>query len=131
MGHESIEGELGSCLKMIRVETQTTTRLVVTGNFVFPEEYCGFEGHFPGNPILPAIAQLAAVRFLAESVLKSSLLPASLSKVKFKGMVQPGEDIVVHLQLQGGDGSWQGGFTLLRDAGELLTSGNIILNMNE
>jgi 3-hydroxymyristoyl/3-hydroxydecanoyl-(acyl carrier protein) dehydratase len=29
--------------------------------FVFPPDFVGFAGHFPGNPVLPGIAQIMAV----------------------------------------------------------------------
>lgn len=131
MEHESIAGDLKACLKGIRVETKTVSELVVTGNFIFSKEYCAYQGHFPGKPILPAIVQLAAVRFVAEEALESTLFPVNLSKVKFKGMVQPGDEIVVHLSLTVETANWQGGFKLLRDTGEVLTTGHIVLSGNE
>ena len=128
MEHESIAGDLRSCLKVILIETKTASELVVTGNFTFSKEYCAYQGHFPGKPILPAIVQLATVRFLAEEALASALFPVNLSKVKFKGMVQPDDQIVVHLSLTLEAATWQGGFKLLRDNGELLTMGHIVLS---
>jgi 3-hydroxymyristoyl/3-hydroxydecanoyl-(acyl carrier protein) dehydratase len=127
MEHESIAGDLKSCLKNIQVDTLTAAGLDVRANFVFSKEFCAYQGHFPGKPILPAIVQLASVRFLAEKVLELSLSPLNLSKVKFKGMVQPDDEITVHLNLTAEAENWQGDFTLLRDSGELLTVGHIVL----
>lgn len=125
MQHESIEGGLPSCLKKLTVETFTTTELVVKGVYVFPKTFCAFEGHFPEHPILPAIVQLAAARYIAESALNISLVPAELSRVKFKGMVQPDDQIEVSVSLTQKKHLWQGNLKLYRDSGELLSSGNI------
>lgn len=125
MEHDSIEGGLPSCLKKLTVDTLSSTELVVKGVFVFPKTFCAFEGHFPEQPILPAIVQLAVVRYLAESALKKSLVPAEMSRVKFKGMVQPDDQIEVSVSLTQKRLLWQGNLKLHKDSGELLSSGNI------
>ena len=130
MGHESIAGDLESCLKEKKVEFLTSTELVVVGDFVFPGEFCAYQGHFPGQPILPAIVQLAAARFLAEATLKISLFPVQLSKVKFKGMVQPDDKIKVYISLTKENLFWQGKFELQKNSGQLLTSGSITLKVS-
>ena len=128
MEHESIEGGLQSCLKNIHVDTLTAEELAVVGNFVFSKEFCAYEGHFPGKPILPAIVQLAAVRILAETALETSLIPNKLTKIKFKGMVQPDDQIKVIVSLTRDKLLWQGSLKLLKDTGEIITSGNITLS---
>lgn len=125
MDHESIEGGLPSCLQKLTVETLTSTELVVKGKFSFPKGFCAYEGHFPGQPILPAIVQLAVVRYLAEAALKTSLVPAELSRVKFKGMVLPDDQVEVSVSLTQKTLLWQGNFKIHKDSGELLSSGNI------
>lgn len=125
MEHESIEGRLPSCLQKLTVETLTSTELVVKGIFSFPKGFCAYEGHFPGQPILPAIVQLAAVRYLAEAVLKTALVPAELSRVKFKGMVLPDDQVELSVSLTQKTLLWQGNFKIHKDARELLSSGNI------
>ncbi len=124
---KTIAGDIESCRKELTVTTQTDTDLAVTAQFSFPESYCAFEGHFPVKPILPAIVQLAAVRYIAEFALGEPLMPSTLSRVKFKGMVQPEDQIVVELKLKRIDKGWQGSFTIVQDTAELLSSGNITL----
>ena len=52
---------LSDCLKSVtNVEND-----VIQGTFTFPPDFIAFAGHFPGQPILPAVVQLAAVRLLA------------------------------------------------------------------
>lgn len=125
MEQQSIAMGLRSSLKKITIDTLTPTQLVVTGEFVFLEDFCAFAGHFPSQPILPAIVQLAAVRFLAESALEKPLNLLQLSKVKFKGIVQPGNEIEVKLSLTKENLSWQGILKLLNDSGAIISSGHI------
>lgn len=33
--------------------------------FCFPSEFVGFQGHFPGNPVLPAVCILQAITVMA------------------------------------------------------------------
>lgn len=127
MDQRSLYGDFASCLREKRVEQQSETALAVEGDFVFPRDYCGFDGHFPGQPILPAIVQLAAARFLAEHVLQLSLFPREVNKVKFKGMVQPGDAITVRIELEKKDAAWQGGIKLRNSNGQLLSSGQFVL----
>ena len=62
---------------------------VIQGIFVFPPDFPAFDGHFPGQPVLPAIAQLAAVRLLAAKHLGRDLTAFRLDRAKFKSMVSP------------------------------------------
>jgi 3-hydroxyacyl-[acyl-carrier-protein] dehydratase len=40
----------------------------LTARFLFPPEFIGFQGHFPENPVLPAVCKIqAAVAMLEES----------------------------------------------------------------
>lgn len=58
-------------------------------------------GHFPGNPIMPgvliaeALAQLAAIVFLADSSKKTApqVLLVGLDKMRFRRPVRPGERV--------------------------------------
>ncbi len=73
-----------------------------------------FEGHFPGHPILPGIAQLA----LVESALGAPL--AEVRAVKLRRPVGPGE--VLDLSLGDPDGEGWTRFELRRE-GEAVSSG--------
>jgi 3-hydroxyacyl-[acyl-carrier-protein] dehydratase len=54
-----------------------------------------FSGHFPGDPILPGIAQLAIVFEAIEQSVNRKLTVSGVSRVKFKQIIRP-ED---HLKL--------------------------------
>lgn len=71
----------------------------VRGVFSFSPDFPAFEGHFPGQPVLPAVVQVAAVRLLAARHLDVKLIPVSLNRSKFKAMVGPNEPMTITISL--------------------------------
>ena len=49
----------------------------LTARFVFPAEFTGFRGHFPEQPVLPAVCKIQAVVAMLEA--KSMTLDSLLS----------------------------------------------------
>jgi 3-hydroxyacyl-[acyl-carrier-protein] dehydratase len=56
-----------------------------------------FSGHFPDNPILPGIAQLKMVFDLLAEECAGTLCMTGLSRVKFRKIVKPGEQLDIHV----------------------------------
>lgn len=52
-----------------------------------------FSGHFPNNPILPGIAQLKMIVDLIAKPEGGKVYITSLSRVKFRKIVKPGENL--------------------------------------
>ncbi|EKD37202.1 MAG: hypothetical protein ACD_75C01220G0003 [uncultured bacterium] len=125
MEHQSLYKELSSCCLAWRIDAQANGRLQASADFVFPAGYIGFQGHFPDKPILPAIVQLAAVRYLAECAVGHKLLPRKVNKTKFKGMIGPDERVAVAVALSAGSGGWQGKFSLTKSDGETAAGGSV------
>lgn len=61
-----------------------------------------FDGHFPGQPLLPAVAQLSlaveAIRIAAEPEAEA----AGFFRVKFREMIRPGEPVTVFAEKKEG-----------------------------
>jgi 3-hydroxyacyl-[acyl-carrier-protein] dehydratase len=66
-------------------------------SFCFTDAFLGFQGHFPGYPILPAILQILLAQLLAEQVVGSPLQFVSLQRAKFTRQLLPGDRIIVSL----------------------------------
>jgi 3-hydroxyacyl-[acyl-carrier-protein] dehydratase len=94
------------------------------GEFVFPPDFPAFAGHFPDQPVLPAIVQMAAVRLLAAKALGHDLVPVSAQRVKFRSIIQPDEPVVVAVALQPHEARWRAAFTVSREGGTV-ASGRI------
>ena len=82
-----------------------------------------FEGHFPGRPILPGVAQLALLADFLESCLGPGCTIRAIHKVRFRQVVQPGDRLRVDVSKPQSDGRLS--FKLSRDgtivAGGLLS----------
>ena len=52
-----------------------------------------YDGHFPGDPVLPGIGQLAMVAELIRRVTGRELAVCGLSRVKFRKRILPGEGL--------------------------------------
>lgn len=63
----------------------------ICASIVVPPNSLWFSGHFPGNPILPAIAQLAIVHDLVELACGRGVIPQTVNRVKFRRIIKPGE----------------------------------------
>jgi 3-hydroxymyristoyl/3-hydroxydecanoyl-(acyl carrier protein) dehydratase len=62
------------------------------------------DGHFPGHPVLPAIAQVGLAVRGAHELLGSQAALASLSGVRFRQAVRPGDTIDLVVTRPGGRG---------------------------
>jgi len=67
----------------------------VTRRYRFSAGFIGFSGHFPGDPILPAIAQMRTVISLAEEHSGRSLRLAAVESAKFLSPIHPCEEVRV------------------------------------
>ncbi|MDB5469713.1 MAG: AMP-dependent synthetase and ligase [Caulobacter sp.] len=58
-----------------------------------PATLAWFQGHFPGEPILPGISQVHMAVLLAREVLGWAPEGVDLNRVKFKDIIRPGETL--------------------------------------
>ncbi len=96
------------------------------GTFRFEDNFAGFDGHFPDQPILPAIMQLGAVRILAEKITESKLVLSAYANTKFKGMLQPAEDVEVTVKLKVEEIQLHADFVLNKKSEGVVSSGSCV-----
>lgn len=75
----------------------------ISAAVVVPAGSPWFSGHFPDNPILPAIAQLAIVLDVAGQGSGRELRPASIQRTKYRRIIRPDETVDIVLSPVGND----------------------------
>ena len=68
-----------------------------------PPDSPWFSGHFPGEPILPGIAQIAMVLETIQQSVDRELRIAGLKRVRFKQVIQPGDEITIRVTPRNAD----------------------------
>lgn len=70
----------------------------ISAEVAVPPESLWFDGHFPGNPILPGIAQLAIVSDVLSEFARSKgddIAVVEISRVRFRQFIKPNDLIQV------------------------------------
>lgn len=62
------------------------------------EQHDVFNGHFPGNPIMPGVCMMQIIKELAEEITESKLMLQSLTNVKFMALINP--EVTPELRLE-------------------------------
>ena len=114
-GNKSIEQSIvEDCIQSVNIDDNNQ----IIGILTFSADFPAFEGHFPEQPVLPAIVQLAAVRFLAAKHLGKQLLPTSVDRAKFKTMIGPEEQVTITIRLVQLDNDVTISFSITTDKGK-------------
>ncbi len=71
-------------------------------DYRFEADFVGFSGHFPGNPILPAIVQIRTVVSLAEEHAGTPLRLVEVRSAKFLSPIPPGKDVTFRFRRTAG-----------------------------
>lgn len=94
----------------------------VTIAFEVPEDFPYLEGHFPGNPLVPAVTQIGWATTAVEAFCGQRIEKYRLSRFKFMRAVRPLDRISISLMCQNNKYT----FRLIVEE-ELCSAGNLIL----
>ena len=97
----------------------------ITAQIRIPPDSPWFDGHFPEAPVLPGIAQLGMVYDLLCRFFNQRLPVEGLSRVRFKQMIRPDQDVVLTVKTDDAPGSHS--FRITGDEG-LICNGQIGLS---
>lgn len=119
----SITDTIPSCITSMKVEENSESSKTIEATCFFPEEFIGFQGHFPDNSILPAVIQLATVRELTAKALCSSLSVGQYFATRFKAMIAPLMNLQVRISIDIEDSEIHGRFKFQDTDGKILSAG--------
>lgn len=78
----------------------------LSASFIVSEDLPSFKGHFPGDPILPAVSIIdICLHLLAQANPQISHTNIEVKKSKFMDMVRPGQEIIISAESPDGH-SW-------------------------
>ena len=89
---------------MTPIEQELTTALIgaiqcendqAVATYNLPETFEGFNGHFPGHPILPAVLQIMLGKLVCSEFSATPLSVVSIGRAKFMQEIAPNMDIQV------------------------------------
>lgn len=83
-----IKKEVEQYMTVLTTEGQTHT-----SRFRFPEEFIGFQGHFPDKKILPGVCHLQAALTTLEKVKKQAVELKEIMSAKYFAPVLPSEEL--------------------------------------
>ena len=90
-----------------------------------PKESPWFDGHFPGNPVLPGVAQLSMIFDVIQNAFKEAIKVTSLRRVRFKQMILPEDRLEVVVESRKFHQDYT--FRITKDD-ELICSGNMVVD---
>ncbi len=67
----------------------------IKARFLFPPDFTGFKGHFPGRPVLPGVCKIQAVIAMLEIWHQKRICIKEISMAKFFAPVFDNQEIVV------------------------------------
>lgn len=77
----------------------------LTAQFLFPMEFVGFRGHFPGKPVLPGVCQIHCVLAAFEQGEGVTVALREVVLAKYAAPVLPGEELACTVEpVAGADG---------------------------
>lgn len=72
---------------------------LITFKIACPDDFDAFDGHFPGNPILPGIILLEIAKLTLELYINKSVIIRAIKKMKISGVVLPNQVISCTLKI--------------------------------
>ena len=90
--------------------------------FAVPENYPFLDGHFPENPLVPAVAQIAWFVSIVEALRGEVLGAYRLSRFKFVRPIRPNDFVRVSVSFSGGKYKVQ-----ITVAGTVCSSGGLMI----
>lgn len=71
--------------------------------FVPPADFPPFNGHFPGNPILPGVAQISLVTGVLKKAFNQEFVLSTVKRIKFMAPATPGMLLSISIKFDNGN----------------------------
>jgi 3-hydroxyacyl-[acyl-carrier-protein] dehydratase len=98
--NDSLRDELKRCLLSAHAAVPGEATLT----FSYPESFTGFQGHFPGDPILPGVCVLQSLRIGLEQAWRAPLRLVEIIDARFLSPTKPGDELLFNARESARDG---------------------------
>ncbi len=100
MGKRLDESTMIEPKKVFRFRKAPTSDLGSQSAFIFtvPEDLPYFDGHFPGNPVLPAVAIIDASFEAIRQLNTHVTFMTKIQSAKFMDLIRPAAEVLIELQ---------------------------------
>ena len=124
---------------MSRMREEIASRIVAfaaddrsfSGEVVFDAAFPGFDGHFPGQPILPGICMIQTVAVLASRALADRITVREVHQAKFASVVRPCDRLSVACVYTQRDAVTYAVKATLSSAGTVVSKIDIIADLSD
>jgi len=76
----------------------------LTARFLFPTGFIGFQGHFPGRPVLPAVCNIQAAIAMLEAWKETDVSLDEIISAKFAAPIGDDEEVLLRCSVASKDG---------------------------
>ena len=104
-----IRSEIKTLIHDFKQDAQT-----LSAKIIFPANFTGFSGHFPGEPILPGICQIQCILELLSASLTAEVNLLSVDRAKFLNIVTPNEEIFITGSFERNNNKVSGSFKITK-----------------
>lgn len=88
---KNMNDEIGAC----GIKPAQKTERGWEKTYIFPSDFLGFQGHFPRNPILPAVIQIMTARQVITEHIGREFDVMEVTRSKYMKLVTPGIPVTV------------------------------------
>ena len=78
----------------------TVAETKATANITINKDHIVFNGHFPGNPVMPGVCMMQIIKEITEKIVEKKLFMDSASNIKFMAIINPFKTPEIELQLE-------------------------------
>lgn len=82
------------------IQSLAQTEDSIVAELHLQKDHAIFGGHFPGNPVVPGVCLLTMVKEVLQESLGNTLTLSEAKSIKFLGVINPKEQVILHLQCQ-------------------------------
>ena len=82
------------------IQSLTENEKTILASTLLRPEHPIFQGHFPGQPVLPGVCMLEMITEITNNQLKQKFRITAAPLIKFLNMIDPGKDPLIQFEIK-------------------------------